>query len=427
MALTQSNSFRSVFRTYTARLSAFRPNARLYLLSAVLMGAAMGVYRLLFNFYVLSQGYDQSLLGNLITTSSMTALVLALPMGYCADFLGRKVSLLLGGGLLAAAVALMVAFPSTGMLVGMNVVIGAAQALSGVTMGPFLMENSGEEERTYLFSLSSGLQMASGLVGNWLGGLLPTWMAGWLGVSSTGVMAYGSALMLVAAIGGVGVIPLLFLRTPRMERSERSVFAPFAYLARKPGLLGRLILPMLVTSIGAGLFMPFMNVFFRYVHHQPDPVIGTLFAWGSLAMGIGLMIAPPLADRMGKIQLVVVTQGISIPFLVMLGYSPWFGISALAYYVRLALMNMSGPVYQTFVMERVEPEARAMVASLVSMASSFGWAFSPTISGWLQERFGFGPVFLVTILLYAASVWMYWSFFWHGEKKVTFIEQEHLI
>ena len=44
-------------------------------------------------------------------------------------------------------------------------------------------------------------------------------------------------------------------------------------------------------------------------------------------------------------------------------------------------MNMSSPVYQTFIMEHVEPSARATVASLTSMAWNFGWAFSPTISG----------------------------------------------
>jgi MFS family permease len=179
---------------------------------------------------------------------------------------------------------------------------------------------------------------------------------------------------------------------------------------------------MLITSIGAGLIMPFMNVFFRQVYHQPDPVIGTMFAWGSLAMGIGLMIAPPLADRMGKIQLVVITQGLSIPFLALLGFSPWFWLSAGAYYIRLALMNMSGPVYQTFVMEHVEPSARATVASLVSMANSFGWAFSPTISGWLQVRYGFGPSFIGTIVLYMLSGWMYYAYFLRGRRSVP-VEQ----
>jgi len=155
------------------------------------------------------------------------------------------------------------------------------------------------------------------------------------------------------------------------------------------------------------------------VYHEPDPVIGTIMAWGALAMGIGLLIAPPLAERMGKIQLVVVTQGLSIPFLALLGFSPWFWLSGTAYYVRIALMNMSGPVYQTFVMEKVEPGARATVASLVSMANSFGWAFSPSISGWLQVEYGFGPVFVGVLVLYTISVYLYWKFFWSGKSAMT--------
>ena len=102
---------------------------------------------------------------------------------------------------------------------------------------------------------------------------------------------------------------------------------------------------------------------------------------------------------MGKIKLVVLTQALSIPFLAMLGYAPWFWLSTSAYYVRIALMNMSGPVYQTFVMENVESGARATVASLVSMANNFGWALSPSISGWLQVRYGFDAAFAGTIVL----------------------------
>jgi MFS family permease len=163
--------------------------------------------------------------------------------------------------------------------------------------------------------------------------------------------------------------------------------------------------------------MPFMNIFYRNIYQQSDAAIGTLFAWGSLAMGLGLMIAPPLADRMGKIQLVVLTQGLSIPFLFMMGFSPVFGLSAFAYFIRLSLMNMTLPVYQTFVMEHVESSARATVASLVSMANSFGWAFSPMISGYFQVNYGFGPAFASTIALYAISVVLTWRFFLSPKTK----------
>jgi len=405
------------FREYGHKVRLFKPNARLYLINVIVTGAAMGVFRLLFNFYVLSLGYDEALLGNLVTASSMTALIVALPMGYLADLLGRKISLILSGALISLSVAGMVIWPGATTFFITNIIFGMAQSLSAVTMSPFLMENSGEQERTYLFSFGSGLQMASGSVGNWIGGYLPMWVAQARMVEAVSSTAYGGSLMIIAIASAVGLLPLAFLSTPRGTHSERTVFAPISYAMKNPSTLSKLVLPMLLTSIGAGLIMPFMNVFFRQVYHQPDPVIGSLFAWGSLAMGLGLLIAPPLADRMGKIQLVVITQGLSIPFLILLGFSPWFWLSTAAYYVRVALMNMSGPVYQTYVMEHVEPSSRATVASLVSMSWNFGWAFSPTISGWLQVRYGFGPSFIGTIALYTVSVFLYWVFFWRGKLE----------
>jgi MFS family permease len=228
---------------------------------------------------------------------------------------------------------------------------------------------------------------------------------------------YGSAIITISVVAALGAIPLFLLRKPKNGYTNRGNFTPLIFFKKNWGVVGKLILPMLVTSIGAGLIMPFMNVFFRTVHHQSDPVIGSMFAWGSLAMGIGLLIAPALADRFGKIQVVVITQALSVPFLFLLGFSPIFTLSALAYYVRLALMNMSSPVYQTFVMERVEEKGRAMVASLVSMASNFGWAFSPTISGWIQDNYGFKPAFAGTIILYIISIFLYWRYFWVKKNK----------
>ena len=404
-----------VLGEYGTHLRAFKPNARLYLLNVIITGMVMGIFRLVFNFYALSLGFDEALLGNLITTSSFVALIAALPMGYLADTIGRKGSLIISSALLSLAILAMALWQSETSLYAMNVVSGLAQSLAGVTMSPFLMENSDEHERTYLFSFGQGLQMTMASVGNWIGGYLPTWIGQTQNVSSTSSIAYGNSVLIAGIGAGLAILPLIFLSSPRITKSQRAIFAPFQFAAKNPGLLAKLVLPTLLTSIGAGLIMPFMNVFFRVVHHQPDPVIGTLFAWGSLAMGIGLIIAPPLAERTGKIQLVVITQALSIPFLILLGFSPIFWIGAATYYIRLALMNMSSPVYQTFVMEHVEPSARATVASLTSMAWNFGWAFSPTISGWLQVRYGFGPSFIGTITLYTISVFMYWAFFWRKQ------------
>ncbi len=415
--IKEQPSENGVIKTYLERVKAFRPNARKYLISIMIYGAGFGVHRILFNFFLRSMGYDETLMGLLSTVSSMSTLIAALPMGYLADMLGRKRSLVISGLVTGSSILLMVLFPSVPMLIAMNILMGVGSSLGAVTNGPFLMENSGEVERTYLFSIGSGLRMAAFSVGDWVGGYLPTWFGGIFDVSPVSTTAYAWAIGVAGVLVILAVIPRLLLKRNILPSEEVTVFAPLTYARENPGTLTKLLLPMFITSIGAGLIMPFMNIFFSKVHNQPDPVIGTMFAWGSLAMGVGLILAPAFADRFGKIKVVVFTQAISIPFLILLGFSPLFSLSALAYFIRLTLMNMSSPVYETFVMEQVDAESRAMVASLNSMVHSFGRAFSPVISGMLQVSYGFTPSFLGTITLYVIAIAMYYLFFMHGRKQ----------
>ena len=406
----------SFFKTYAERVSAFSRNARLYLTSAVISGMVMGVFQLLFNFYLLSLGFDEVVIGNLVTVRSATSLISAFPMGYLTDRIGRKNAFFFGYITVGISVGFMLLFPTLLILNVMNVLMGFGQSLSMVAMGPFLMENSGEKERTYLFSFASGIGMVASSIGQWFGGYLPAWMGRLFEVESSSATAYAWSISVVVIGMLLALIPNLMISKTRLPSSERSKFAPLAYMKTNPGGLTRLIAPMLVTSIGAGMIMPFMNLYFRNVHNQTDSAIGVMFAWGSLAMAIGLLIAPVLAEKFGKIEVVVLSQALSIPFLVMLGFSPIFSISLIAYYFRIMLMNMSGPVYSTFVMERVDAKYRAMVASLASMAHQFGWAFSPTISGILQVRYGFKPAFMVTIAFYLIAISMYYLWFWKNRR-----------
>ena len=83
----------------------------------------------------------------------------ALPTGW------RKLSLLIAGLVTALAIAGLAVLPTASGLLAMSVCLGLAQSLAVVTLASFLMENSGEEERTYLFSFSFSLQMMVGMLG----------------------------------------------------------------------------------------------------------------------------------------------------------------------------------------------------------------------------------------------------------------------
>ncbi len=397
-------------RVYFNRLRQFQSNARLYLVSVLLTGAAMGIYNLLFNFFVLSLGHNEAFIGKLVSLNHASIIVMALLSAMLMRTVRRKWVLIGGIGLSAVSVLLMVLVPEQWVILGMSVLLGGAQCLINISIAPFLMESSGEEERTYLFSTAFALQMAAMFGGNWAGGKLPGWLIA-AGLAGDVEAGYRIALLVMAGLTLLGLIPVLRMRVVPFLHNETPEKVNLPELLKQSRNMGKLVTPVLLTSLGAGLIMPFMNVFFRHIHHQTDEMIGLVFAFGSLAMGLGMVAAPPLAERFGKVQLFTLSRGLSLPFLLLLGTSPWFGLAALAYNVRIMLMNMAGPVYQNFVMDEVEPGLRPVAASMLTVSGSLGWGISSMISGWLQVNYGFGPAFVGAGIGYALGVFSAWWFF----------------
>jgi MFS family permease len=397
-------------RSYLNNLRRFSPEARLYLLITALQGTGWGIYQLFFNFYVLSLGYRRDFLGMLISIPPLTALIVALFAGYVSDRVGYKRTMVLGSGLTVLAQALMLLVPTRWMLIGTGALRGVGMSLFSVTSAPFLMEHSSETERTHLFSFNSGVMTMSSFVGRFFGGSLPALIAGWIGTTPTASPAYAGALGMTTFLNLIALVPISRLPVGQAVHAEDPV-APFRALWRHRRPMTRLLLPSLIISLGAGMLIPFLNIFFRYRYALPDDVIGSLFGFGSLGMGVALLIAPVLAEKWGKAKTVVITQGLSIPFLIALGFVPSLALAVISFFMRMALMNLSGPVYQTMVMEESDEASRNMTASLYSMIWNFGRAVTPSISGPVQEAYGFNPVFITTIVSYGLSVYLVYRWF----------------
>jgi MFS family permease len=406
----------TALRDYVHNIKKFSPQARLYLFVSVLQGVGWGIFQLFFNFYILSLGYQRDFLGMLISIPPMTSIVMALFAGYISDLIGRKRAFIFGNIVTVIAQAMMLLWPTSTMLILAGILRGAGQSLFRVTTSPFLMENSTESERTHLFSFSSGLRTLASFLGNFLGGGLPALFGNFLGVSATDSLAYAWSLGITTMLTTLTLIPLSRLEVQTRVIAQ-SPLAPFKALWQHRSMMTRLLLPSLVLSLGAGMLIPFMNIFFRYRYNLSDDTIGALFGIGSLGMGFALMMGPILAERWGKPKTVVITQGLSIPFLIILGFVHSLTLAYVAFFVRMALMNLAGPVYQTMVMEEADAEARGMAASLYSLIWSSGRALSPVISGPIQEAHGFDPVFLSTIFAYTLSVGMVYWWFVQGRHR----------
>jgi MFS family permease len=244
-------------------------------------------------------------------------------------------------------------------------------------------------------------------------------------------MAYRAVLLTAVCLGSLSLIPLALLRTNHKNLNQEpdelttSGQSVSMILNSLKGTITRpitlkLSLPNLIIGFGAAILIPYMNIFFHERFQISDQALGVLFALSSLFTGIGAFIGPRLAILMGtKIRAVVFTQGLSLIFMLLLGFSPYFYLAALAFLIRSALMNMSVPLYDAFSMEQVQEREQATVVSVKETAWQMGWTFGPYISGLVQETHGFNPLFIVTSVLYAISTLITWMFFRDSEVPPT--------
>lgn len=320
-------SLRQGLLAYRDKLTHFSHNARLILIVSFLTGLALGGWRLLYNFYALSldSQYNEAFLGTLQTLQSLSAIVMALPVAYLAGRFAHKKLLILISLLISSSMLGTVFFPVTIPLIIFRMLFGVGFAAQQVVVAPFLMANTDDDERQWVFSFNLGLAMTATFLGNSIGGSLPIIYSNIFSFSASDTLAYQWAIGTLALIALTAMLPLFFLKESRHPVTVRET--PW-HLIRAYGMtLLPFLLPNLIVGLGAGLMQPFMNLYFRTVYQQSDFVIGLVFAAGAFSMAVAQFIAPPMADKVGKINAVILTQALSIPFLLIIGnwriYCPW--------------------------------------------------------------------------------------------------------
>ncbi len=180
-------------------------------------------------------------------------------------------------------------------------------------------------------------------------------------------MVYRYTLFISLALIAVSAIPILFMTETRARVKPIKRFAVLGTTVRSQKIQKLIIINGLV-GIGAGMIVPFFNVYFHTVLSATTDQIGLIFSAGEVVMIAGLTIIPMMTVRLGKIKTIAFTELASIPFLIMLAFTANIYVAAFAYMMRMTLMNMGNPAINNFNMELVTGEQRATVSSLTTMS-----------------------------------------------------------
>ncbi len=406
---------KALFRSILNPIRALSQPARLFLLSLFLYGLLFSGWNLFFNLYIISAGYSRDFLGLVNAAPSLTALLLGVPIGLLSDRMGRKLAMIIGFILQNFAILGMALVHAESAMLVLALISGAVGQLYFLSQAPFMMRTSDDKSRDVLFSLSFGVVPLANTLGNFLAGYLPSAFAGWFGLT-TQASAYQAVLLFSAMISFLVLVPIVFIREPKLAGEERREKAkepkPSIWKTLVRPLTLKLSVPNLAIGFGAATLVPYLNVFFSERFHMSDSALGILFGVGSLATGLGCIIQPRFIPHLGgKVRTITLGQTISLVFLLMVGFSPWPWLAVIGFVVRGALMNMVSPLFDAFALEQSHESEHGAVTSIRNFAWNIGWTVGPYVSGLVQQRWGFTPLFINTAVMYGIGITLTWIFF----------------
>lgn len=395
---------RRIVNDYVATTRTFSSNARLFLAATLLAWVGLAVNQVVFNLYLVSGGYAEDFVGAVSSMQGIGMACAALPAGWAADRFGRRVMLRLGSLTIASALFLRALSLLPPALFSATFLLGVGQAMITIAASPFMSENSREYERTHLFSMHFVVVLLGGITGNLLGGELPGLLGRHPALDSP-LLGFRWTLVAGALFSLTALLPLLSVHEAPAHAKDRP--AP-ARARDHTKLLGRLALNFALLGLGAGLIMPFFNLYFARRYHAGPSQIGIYFSVAQVITLVATLAGPLIARRAGKLRAITILQLASLPFLVTLGFETTLAVSVLAFWGRSAFMQMSSPLINSYAMDALPPALRARAHGLNNMLWYLGWAASSLLSGVVIARLGWAYPYYLTAFFYGVATLTFW-------------------
>lgn len=184
--------------------------------------------------------------------------------------------------------------------------------------------------------------------------------------------------------------------------------------AQAVGVIGRFAVTEGLVGFGAGMFFPYVSLYFVTQLGMSTAAYGALSAVLSVCVALAALAAAPLARRLGGVRAAIVAQVASLPFLVAIGAFPVLAIAAVVYLVRGSLMAVTNPPLQSFLMDAVPKRQRVYASSAYNVSFQVCWALGAGFGGWLIALAGYRVPFLGAAPFYALSAFL--LIVWFGRR-----------
>jgi len=377
-----------------------------------LIGAA---FFLILNIYLAKKGFSDPDIANFISYRFLAVMLLAFPLGFYIKGKRLKPFFILGSlGVPLVAISLVFAVQNSYFqyLPILFILWGCVFTLFQVSALPYIMRNTSIENQSHAISLN----YATHSFGTILSGIIIFGFAQFMKEIDEGVI-----LLFISFLGFFGIYYLLKIKVDLVIPVKKGL----QWKSYDWYLLLKAIIPTIIIAIGAGLTIPFINLFFFHNFQIESSGFAIIGGFSSVLVAILALMVPNIKNKLGFKKGITYTQTIAVLALVALATTEFlvnywwaFPLAVLCFWIRTPLMNMAAPMTSELTMNYVGKKNQEMLSAIMAAIWSGSWFFSSQIFRFLKsEGLTYAYIFYITAILYGFGVFMYYLLILDYEKR----------
>jgi MFS family permease len=402
-------------RDFLLQVKSFRRDIQLFLLYNLFSNVGIGAFLLIYNLYLVENGFTEGFIGLYNATSTAALAMVAMVMGPLIGRLGGWTCITYGTMLFVSASAVLALLGSGAPILLVSILAGAGTAFLITPIMPFILEWESTEHRTTAAVFAFSINSLSLTLGSFIGGWSPRLFSLLFDLEVQSVMSYRLALLLALAVATLGLIPMYRMREARIHSGEEE--GTFAALPELPPTRQQVRRDIAIfagatgiLAIGIGAVMPFYNVYLNTLGARPSR-IGMIFALAGVIAAVTVLLVPFFAKKYGELNSLLWIRLAPIPVFLLLLVFPHLLIAALAHVMRTAATSMSWPLDSGVMGQVLPPRARASGFSLRSGLWNLGYAIASLGAGVVIVAYGYTPTFIAFALCSTISTVLFVTHF----------------
>lgn len=385
-----------------------RANLLILALSPIFLD--VGFLQVVISAWLPTVGITPFQVGLLITVAGALVVVSSIPLGILSDIYGRKKILIAGA--LAGSLGLMVYALTTDFtyLLVASAVLGFAEGSTVSVWNALLADLTDPSTRNRVFSYSYVMISVASGFGLLLPGLFP-FIGPAVGMSNYALhKTFLLALGVASFVSPLGVTAIIWGHKETHNPSRKFAGLKNIGTLAKLGVVGGSI------GFGAGFIIPLVGTWFLLRFGVGDAYSGPVLAVSSILIGLAAIAAPWMAKKYGQMNAIMITAGSSMVFMLSMAFIPNINVAAAFYVIRTGLMNMNGPLMDSFSMSMFPAEQRGLVSAATNTIFRLPNSISTSFGGFLLGVGLLAYPFIIASALYVLGLAAFYGFFIASRK-----------